>query len=212
MAVKRAAFSLEMDSTAASVKRANTYSAMSFSSNGRGCEIVQRRLTRLLDGQRSDIERQKQMPFDRGRAALMVAAEHHLDAGDFATRNAHVEFGRETVNSLGRTDHSGCHRPHPTYLPPAFKRKGGAAAAQNEEQVAGFERGFRSFDKTLVKAADKSVLSRAENEGPAPPCQQRLGWRRHKKKGGTDRRRHGFRITADTGKRTLCFLHTHAGE
>ena len=107
---------------------------------------------------------------------------------------------------------SGCHRPHPACLPPALKRKGGAAAAQNEEQVAGFERGFRSFDKTLVEAADKSVLGRTENERPAPSCQQRLGWRRHKKKGGTDRRRHRFRITADAGKRTLCFLHAHAGE
>ena len=36
MAVKRAAFSLAMDSTAASVSSAKTYSAISFSSRGRG--------------------------------------------------------------------------------------------------------------------------------------------------------------------------------
>ena len=53
-------------------------------------QVMKWRLAWLFGRKHGEIERQQQAPLDRGRAALTVTVEHHLDAADAAMGNPAV--------------------------------------------------------------------------------------------------------------------------
>jgi hypothetical protein len=89
----------------------------------------------------------------------------------------------------------------------------GAAAAEDEERIAGIAQLHCCVKDAFVETADKAVFSRVQHKCPTTgcPCPRASGFGQEEQS-RADRSRHRLRITPNMWQGAVRLLHAHAGE
>ena len=148
----------QIDSTAASVKSANTYSATSFSKKGPRLQVVKRRLTRRSSGNGSGVERQKQTAFDCRRDRPGGSGRTSPRRG----KSRRAQCGHRVLGKRLTVSGTPPSRVAIGLAQAAFRPRSSASAAprlpSTKSRSWRLEHCFRRFNKPLIEAADKAVL------------------------------------------------------